>query len=232
MLLSRSLWLPTPRFPDEADTGVPETLTILMYCGRFRAMDGMLRKTRQSEPSYADLSFDMSSAWTISWRETPFFTHGSKCAPGSVLHIPRPHLSKYTAGVRDKAYAYVFRVLAEILTDPVCKGMLLDIGCPVRHRNVRYNTRVLCTYRHIYGIRAKQSLANSGLYREARHFSEWTKQRTLETYYLEQCTREVTGQTTCPIGDFILSTLDTAVTCETCEELFTPLNPSSYSGLK
>jgi NAD+ synthase (glutamine-hydrolysing) len=103
---------------------------------------------------------------------------------------------------------------------------------PVRHRNVRYNTRVLCTYRHIYGIRAKQSLANSGLYREARHFSGWTKERTLETYYVEQCAKDVTGQSTCPIGDFILSTPDTAVTCETCEELFTPLNPSSHSGLK
>jgi NAD+ synthase (glutamine-hydrolysing) len=103
---------------------------------------------------------------------------------------------------------------------------------PVRHRNVRYNTRVLCTYRHIYGIRAKQSLANNGLYREARHFSAWTKERTVETYYLEQCARDITGQSTCPIGDFILSTPDTAVTCETCEELFTPLNPSTFAGLK
>lgn len=96
---------------------------------------------------------------------------------------------------------------------------------------MRYNTRVLCTYRHIYGIRAKQSLANSGLYREARHFSEWTKKRTTEPYFLEQCARDVTGQDECPIGDFILSTPHTAVACETCEELFTPLNPSSFAGL-
>ena len=34
-----------------------------------------------------------------------------------------------------------------------------------------------------------------------------------------------------PIGDAVLSTLDTAVGCETCEELFTPLNPSTYMGL-
>ena len=41
----------------------------------------------------------------------------------------------------------------------------------------------------------------------------------------------MTGQHTVPIGDAVLSTLDTAVGCETCEELFTPLNPSTYMGL-
>lgn len=75
------------------------------------------------------------------------------------------------------------------------------------------------------------SLANDGLYREARHFSAWVKQREYEKYYLEQIVRDCTGQTTVPIGDVVLSTLDTAVACETCEELFTPLNPSTYMGL-
>ena len=69
-------------------------------------------------------------------------------------------------------------------------------GIPVRHRNIRFNTRVLCTYRHIYGIRAKMCLANSGLYREARHFTAWTKERTVETYYLEESARNATGQKT------------------------------------
>ncbi|RMD41983.1 hypothetical protein DV735_g3192, partial [Chaetothyriales sp. CBS 134920] len=75
------------------------------------------------------------------------------------------------------------------------------------------------------------SLANDGLYREARHFTAWVKPRTVETYYLEQVIREITGQKTVPIGDAVLSTLDTSVGCETCEELFTPLNPSTNMGL-
>jgi hypothetical protein len=75
------------------------------------------------------------------------------------------------------------------------------------------------------------SLANDGLYREARHFTAWPKKMQIETYYLEAIVEDVTGQHTVPIGDAILSTRDTAISCETCEELFTPSNPSTYMGL-
>ncbi|WYZ35695.1 hypothetical protein EsH8_X_000342 [Colletotrichum jinshuiense] len=128
-------------------------------------------------------------------------------------------------------FLHSWEVLTEIISDPVCKDMLIDLGMGCRHRNVRYNCRVLCTYKYIYLIRPKQSLANDGLYREARHFSAWTKLREVETYYLEAVAAQVTGQKTVPIGDLILSTLDTAVSCETCEEMFSPLNPSTFLGL-
>ncbi|KAL0767185.1 hypothetical protein CaCOL14_010756 [Colletotrichum acutatum] len=128
-------------------------------------------------------------------------------------------------------FLHSWEVLAEIISDPICKDMLIDLGMGCRHRNVRYNCRVLCTYKHIYFIRPKQSLANDGLYREARHFTAWTKLREVETYYLEAVAAAVTGQKTVPIGDLILSTLDTAVSCETCEEMFSPLNPSTFLGL-
>jgi NAD+ synthase (glutamine-hydrolysing) len=68
-------------------------------------------------------------------------------------------------------FLHSWEVLAEIISDPVCKDMLIDLGLGVRHRNVRYNCRVLCTYKQIFFIRPKQSLANDGLYREMRHFS-------------------------------------------------------------
>lgn len=128
-------------------------------------------------------------------------------------------------------FLHSWEVLAKIIDDPVCKDMLVDLGMGVRHRNVRYNCRVLCTYRHIFLIRPKMSLANDGLYREARHFTAWSKPRTIETYYLEKILRDITGQLTVPIGDVVLSTMDTSVGCETCEELFTPSNPSTYMGL-
>jgi NAD+ synthase (glutamine-hydrolysing) len=48
---------------------------------------------------------------------------------------------------------------------------------------------------------------------------------------LEDIIRKVTGQHTAPIGDAVISTLDTTVGYEACEELLTPLNPSSYMGL-
>ncbi len=71
------------------------------------------------------------------------------------------------------------------------------------------------------------SLANDGLYREARHFTAWPKKMQTETYYLEDVIEKVTGQHTVPIGDAILSTRDTAIGCVTCEEMFTPSNPST-----
>jgi NAD+ synthase (glutamine-hydrolysing) len=128
-------------------------------------------------------------------------------------------------------FAHSWEVLAEIISDEVCQDMLIDLGLGVRHRNVRYNARVLCTYRRIFCIRPKMSLANDGLYREARHFSAWSKPREVEDYFLERVAAEVTGQRKVPIGDLILSTLDTAVTCESCEEMFVPMNPSIFTGL-
>ncbi|KAF2672462.1 NAD+ synthase [Microthyrium microscopicum] len=125
------------------------------------------------------------------------------------------------------------QMLTEIISDPICQDMVIDLGLPMRHRNTLYNCRVLATFKHIYFIRPKQSLANDGLYRETRHFTAWAveKHRIFEDYYLEHGLREATGQRTVPFGDGILSTLDTAIGCESCEELFTPLNPSSYMGL-
>ena len=46
-----------------------------------------------------------------------------------------------------------FEVLADIISDEACKGMVIDVGMPVRHRNVLYNARCLCTYKHVYFIR-------------------------------------------------------------------------------
>lgn len=128
-------------------------------------------------------------------------------------------------------FLHSWEVLADIIQNPLTKSMVIDLGLPVRHRNVRYNCRVLCTYRHLYGIRPKTALAQDGLYREMRHFTAWSKKQQVETYYLEDLIADITGQTTVPIGDFILSARDTAIATETCEELFVPLNPSTLSGL-
>ncbi|KAF2095077.1 glutamine-dependent NAD(+) synthetase with GAT domain-containing protein [Rhizodiscina lignyota] len=128
-------------------------------------------------------------------------------------------------------FLHSWEVLAEIISNPICEGMLCDVGMGVRHRNIRYNCRVLFTFRKIYLIRPKMSLANDGLYREARHFTAWAKPRVLENYYLEEVIQRITGQKMVPIGDGILSTVDTALSCESCEELFVPMNPSIASGL-
>ncbi|KAK8920901.1 putative glutamine-dependent NAD(+) synthetase [Metarhizium anisopliae] len=154
---------------------------------------------------------------------------GAKLRTGPELEVPGYGcLDHHLEG---DTFLHSWEVVAQILNEPMIKDMLIDVGMGVRHRNVRYNCRVLLTYQHIYMIRPKMSLANDGLYREARHFTAWSKPRTTETYYLEKVVRDITGQRSVPIGDVVLSTMDTSVGCETCEELFTPSNPSTYMGL-
>jgi NAD+ synthase (glutamine-hydrolysing) len=51
-----------------------------------------------------------------------------------------------------------------ILSNSVCEDILLDIGMPVTHRNVRYNCRTIVYNKQILLIRPKLSLANDGNY--------------------------------------------------------------------
>lgn len=65
-------------------------------------------------------------------------------------------------------------------------------------------------------------MANDGNYRELRWFTPWSKEKTTEEFWLPRMISEVTGQTTVPFGDAIVSTRDTVIGVEMCEELFTP----------
>lgn len=55
-----------------------------------------------------------------------------------------------------------------------------------------------------------------------RHFTPWQRPREVEDYYLEQIVGKITGQYKVPFGDAVISTRDTCLGLETCEELFTP----------
>jgi NAD+ synthase (glutamine-hydrolysing) len=68
-------------------------------------------------------------------------------------------------------------------------------------------------------------LANDGNYRELRWFTPWTKSKQTELYALPRMVRAVTGQDMVPFGDAVVSTLDTVIGVEMCEELFTPHSP-------
>ncbi|EHA28522.1 hypothetical protein ASPNIDRAFT_54326 [Aspergillus niger ATCC 1015] len=70
-----------------------------------------------------------------------------------------------------------------------------------------------------------------GNYREMRHFTPWQRPREVEDYYLEQIVGKITGQYKVPFGDALISTRDTCLGLETCEELFTPNGPHIPYGL-
>ncbi|CAJ1350482.1 unnamed protein product [Effrenium voratum] len=121
--------------------------------------------------------------------------------------------------------------MADILRSKITDGILCDIGMAVMHRNVPYNCRVWVVNSKIVGIRPKIYLANDGNYREMRWFTPWYIDPSkagfgeLEEYFLPREIGEITGQSKVPFGIFAVSTKDTCLATETCEELFTPDAP-------
>jgi len=122
-------------------------------------------------------------------------------------------------------------MLATILQDESCHGILLDIGMPVTHRNNRFNCRILALDGKILLIRPKLFLANDGNYREMRFFIPWTRPRYVEEYFLPRMIQKLQGEDTVPFGDAVISLKDTCLGAETCEELFTPDSPHIGMGL-
>ncbi|KAI9307602.1 hypothetical protein BJ944DRAFT_237726 [Cunninghamella echinulata] len=127
-------------------------------------------------------------------------------------------------------YLHSWEVLAAILQSEEAKDMILDIGMPIMHKTVKYNCRVIIADCKIALIRPKIYLANDGNYRELRFFTPWVAKK-VEKFYLPRMIQKITHQTQVPIGDAVISTLDTCFGCETCEELFTPLSPHIGMGL-
>ncbi|KAF8967658.1 hypothetical protein BDZ97DRAFT_1903242 [Flammula alnicola] len=109
--------------------------------------------------------------------------------------------------------------------------VLAKILSPVMHKNVIYNCRVIIHDRKILLIRPKMWLANDGNYRELRYFTPWQKHRQWEDHYLPRIIQAVTKQIKVPFGDAVVSTVDTCIGVELCEELFTPASPHILMGL-
>ncbi|KAK9362265.1 hypothetical protein V1504DRAFT_403714 [Lipomyces starkeyi] len=122
-------------------------------------------------------------------------------------------------------YLHSWEMYAKLLQHEDCQDILLDVGMPVIHKNVRYNCRMISYSNRILFIRPKLWLANDGNYREMRYFTPWMRPRHVEKYALPRIITEITGQTEVDFGDAVLATQDCVVGAETCEELFTPDAP-------
>ncbi|OCB85527.1 glutamine-dependent NAD synthetase with GAT domain-containing protein [Sanghuangporus baumii] len=127
-----------------------------------------------------------------------------------------------------------WEILAKLLQSDVATDILCDVGMPVTHKNVIYNCRIIVYNHKILMIRPKMWLANDGNYRELRYFTPWAKQRQVEDHYLPRMIQNITKQveqTKVPFGDAVVSTADTCIGVELCEELFTPASPHILMGL-
>ncbi|KAG0649802.1 Glutamine-dependent NAD(+) synthetase [Hyphodiscus hymeniophilus] len=128
-------------------------------------------------------------------------------------------------------YLNCWEMLERILLDRECYDILLDIGMPVQHRNVRYNCRIICLNGKILLIRPKLWLANDGNYREMRHFTPWLRPQEHEEYHLPRMIQKLQGSSHVIFGDAVISTPETCFGAETCEELFTPDAPHTHMSL-
>ncbi|XP_066154343.1 glutamine-dependent NAD(+) synthetase [Euwallacea fornicatus] len=132
-------------------------------------------------------------------------------------------------------YLHSWEILAELLSAPLCKDILIDVGMPIMHKNVAYNCRVIFLNKSIVLIRPKKILADDGNYRESRWFTSWKKDKAIEDFYLPRMISAITGQRTVPIGDAVISTLDSCIGFEICEELWcsdSPHIPLSMDGVE
>ncbi|KAJ3410590.1 glutamine-dependent NAD(+) synthetase [Chytridiales sp. JEL 0842] len=120
---------------------------------------------------------------------------------------------------------HCWEVVVELLKSEVCKGIVVDVGMPVMHKNTLYNCRLIFLDGKILLIRPKMHMANDGNYRELRWFTPWMRPKEVEKFVLPEGVRAVAGQRDCVFGDGVLEFLDTSVGTELCEELFTPRSP-------
>jgi NAD+ synthase (glutamine-hydrolysing) len=122
-------------------------------------------------------------------------------------------------------------VLLEIMMSRHSENMLIDVGMPIQHFNVAYNCRVVFYNKKIVLIRPKMMMCDDGNYRETRWFSAWTKPRVVEDFYLPRIIAAATGQHTVPFGDAVVSTRETCIGFEICEELWNPKSTHIDLGL-
>lgn len=114
-----------------------------------------------------------------------------------------------------------YEVLARLLVDKELHDIVIDVGLPVMHDGVRYNSRAICYNGDLIAIRPKTILANDGMYHEERWFVGW-KKTVLGEWVVPEVLSKVIHKFYIPIGVFILQFNDVSIGIEMCEELFVP----------
>ncbi|ESO87061.1 hypothetical protein LOTGIDRAFT_177462 [Lottia gigantea] len=143
---------------------------------------------------------------------------GARYRSGPELEIPGYGCEDHFH--ENDTFLHSWEVFAELLKCDEFNDILCDVGMPVMHRDVAYNCRVIFLNGKILLIRPKMLMCNSGNYREERYFKPWRKHRQLEDYFLPRIIQVITGQQKVWIGDGVISTQDTCIGVEICEELW------------
>lgn len=106
-------------------------------------------------------------------------------------------------------------------TKEMTQHMIVAVGCPIMHKDVRYNCTVFFGNGTIYLIRPKTILADDGNYREARWFTAWSK-NYLEDFYFDDNSdvNFIKDVGAIPFGVGIINCNGILIGAEICEELW------------
>ena len=135
-----------------------------------------------------------------------------------------------------ETYELSFNVIRNLLKNRKLDNILIVIGCPIIHNDVRYNTNFYIYNGKIVLIRPKMLLADDGNYREARWFTPWPLDK-YETFTYKVSNSAGEGEVaskdeykTTPIGIGIVNCHGVLIASEICEELWVPssLNSDFY----
>ena len=98
---------------------------------------------------------------------------GARYRLGPELEIPGYGCNDHF--LESDTFLHSWEVLACLLENPICRDILIDVGMPVMHKNVRYNCRIIFFNKCILLIRPKMVLATNLNYRERRFFTPWPR---------------------------------------------------------
>ncbi|KAI4618918.1 hypothetical protein J4E83_005869 [Alternaria metachromatica] len=97
--------------------------------------------------------------------------------------------------------------------------MIVDVGMPIKHHNIRYICRVMAYNGRIVSIRPKTTLRTDGNYNESRWFTAWDPAIPLEVFPLPDFIADMQGTSMVPFGSALLSTSGACVGAITSDEL-------------
>ena len=100
-------------------------------------------------------------------------------------------------------------------------NMVVALGCPIMHRDVRYNCTVFFGNGKIFLIRPKTILADDGNYREARWFTPWLKEGIEDFYFDDNDDMHYPEKKgAIPFGVALINCNGILIGAEICEELW------------
>ena len=152
----------------------------------------------------------------------------------SILCLPELCITGYgleddffCADVADRA----MKKLAEIA--PLCTGLIVCIGLPVRFNNTLYNAVATVVNGHVEGFTCKQHLAGDGIHYEPRHFKPWPAgvvQKITTNAFVTWAGNYPNQQF--PIGDILFSIGGVRIGYEICEDAWVANRPGTVLATK